>query len=273
MPTKLALNKWINSKSETKVVFGTPGTYDGTSNLLNDVLFNQAITPGDKYAILPSVTNGTGPAQRIGNQLQPLSLKLQLTFNLTTPTSKVSSTLIRPGSGDGDSGPEDITVHLYILKSKVFPNFDQASSIDLTNLLTPSSNSTQFSSFDGTYWPSKFQVNRELFNVISHKAIRLKKAAGYQSYVKYADTTGATLPGGALNTQDTPGSQMAQITEYIPLPKMLQYKATTDLQPADWNPFFVIGWTSNEYPITRAWTHQYYPLSVTGRVTFKFKDL
>ena len=265
----MVLTKWLNSKLETKYVYSTPVQCTVLQpSLLNDTLFNQSITSTiDCYGLMPVCPQGVGVNQRIGEQIQPLSLKLQLALSLVTPTN-----LVTPLGTSGNSGPEDITVHVYILRSKDFPSWQQQYSLNVgTDLLSPYQGQNELP-FDGTYWNSKLPVNTVKYNVLHHKQIRLRKSAGYQSYVKYADQNSSNDPAGALNCVSQTGNQTAYLSLNIPIPKMLQYSNSAFNMPEDYFPFMCIGWVSNEYPLSAQWTRQLYPLAVTARTYLKFKD-
>jgi len=150
-------------------VFDTPSNYTTGIGLTNDVLFNHSITAGDKYRLVPNIPNGTLNGQRIGNEIQPISLKVKLALTLTAPSRLVTS------SGDGDTGPEDITAHVFFLKSKKFPDFTNVGSINLTQLLQVMPNNSLYAPFTGQYWDKHYVVNSEDFTLIKRLAIRLKE--------------------------------------------------------------------------------------------------
>jgi len=233
---------------------------------MNDTVFNHSITSGDKYRLLPNIPAGTLNGQRIGLEIQPISLKVRLALTLTAPTRLVTT------SGDGDTGPEDITAHCFFLKSKKFPDFANVGSINLTQLLQVMPNNGNFSAFTGAYWEQHCVVNSEDFTLIKWLRIRLKRAAGYQSYVAQIEYSGVYDVQQAIFTDNVPGAQTADVTVDIPLPKNLQYRQTGDLQPQDFNPFMVVGWTKNAYPLTTAGSSNTYPLAISARTYFRYRD-
>jgi len=265
-PTKQALSKWLNSKSEIKNIFDSPTNFTTGFTLTTDTLFNCSITSGDKYRLLPNVPVGTNNGQRIGLEIQPISLKVRLALTLTAPSIDIDS------RGDGDTGPEDITAHIFFLKSKKFPDFANVGAISLSQLLQVMPNNGTFSAFSGAYWEQHCVVNSEDFTLIKRIQVRLKRAAGYQSYVAQVVQSGNYQPNQAIFTDNVPGGQTADIAVDIPLPKELQYRTTTDVQPQDFNPFMVVGWTKNAYPLSSAPPSTLFPLAISGRTYFRYRD-
>jgi len=236
-------------------------------NLIADVKFNQGITSAaDCYMCMPFVSQGVGVNQRVGAEIQPLSFKLQLCLSLVGGADEVI------GATSKDHGPEDITVHVFMLRSKLFPDMSQQYSLNVGSDLMCQFNGQLPQAFDGTYWASRLIPNRTLYHVLHHKKIRLRKGAGYQSYVKEVSEYGNDNPTNSLYALDTPGAQMAQLTLDIPAPKKLVYEGPFNTFPRDYAPFVCIGWVSNEFPIAKPLNQNYYPLAVTARTFFKFKD-
>lgn len=215
---------------------------------------------------MPTVAQGVGVNQRVGEQIQPLRLKLQVALSLVTPTNQVATL-----GNSGNSGPEDITVHVYILRSKEFPSFQQQYSLNVGADLLMTAQGQDERPFDGNYWNAKLPVNANKYSVLHHKQIRLRKSAGYQSFVKFADVNAVNDPAGALNCVSQTGNQMAYLSLNIPIPKVLQYDTQNTL-PDNYFPFMCIGWTSNEYPLQHNWARQLYPLAVTARTWLTYKD-
>lgn len=273
MPTKKALNSWLNNKAESKNIYGSVYSVTGGLSLDNDQKFNQGITSGDKYGLMPAIAQGTSVQSRVGNQIQPLSLKVKLCMSLVIPTREVASY----GGGDAyaskNSAPEDITVHVYFLKCKKYPDYNDGALIDVTKLLTPMPNNNYQVAFDGSYWNSKFRVNSEQFTTIKHLKIRLKKAAGYESYVGNVTRTNDFEPSNQLQDTSEPGRHYYETTVDIPCPKMLEYKENTAQQPVNFNPFMVAGWVCNDYPFTTNPPYDMYPLAITAKTFFRYKDI
>ena len=265
----MVLTKWLNSKLETKFIYTSPvqaSILAGT--LTQDIKFNQSISSAaDCYMLMPPIQQGVGVNNRIGQDIMPLSFKLQLCMSLVLGSNEVNSL-----SDSANSGPEDITVHVFMLRSKVYPDSTQQLSLNVGADLMCTFNGQNEQQFDGNYWSSRLMVNREKYHVLHHKAIRLRKATGYQSYVRQASSEGLVEPTDAVATPATPGAQMAQFTLDIPCPKRLTYSTAFTQQPENYAPFICIGWVANEYPVASPLVRAYYPLAVTARTMFKYKD-
>lgn len=255
---------------EVKTAYSTAVNFSTGATMISDVLFNHSITPGDKYRLMPGITIGTFNGNRVGNQIQPLSFKVQLCLSLSLPSATASGGYI---SSTTDSGPEDLTAHVYFLKSKKFPDYDNMGSISLTSMLTPMANYGVYSGFTGDWWTAKSIVNSNDFTLIKHLQVRLTKGAGYQSYMAQINETGDGNPQQALFATDVSGRPWAYHTVNIPVPKMLQYKDTTSSQPVDYNPFMVIGWVRNSYPFAVLGANTTFPLAVSARTLFRYKDI
>ena len=271
----MVLTKWLNSKLETKYRYDTLYSATGINTLGSDVKFNQAITgPSDCYTILPNVSQAVAEGGRIGQDIQPLSLVVKLGLSLVQPSKQVASAGIPlPGYGTDTAGPEDITVHIFFLKSKLFPDFLQVGNVNVANDLMCEYNGQAEQKFDGSYWSSRLMVNTNKYNVIKHLKIRMRKSGGYYSYVRTVNDLGNYDPESfPYNIGNTGANQVLSVNVRIPTPKTLTYKGNFDVQPIDYCPFMCAGWTVNDFPLAQPIATNFYPLAITGRVMLKYKD-
>ena len=234
--------KVVRGASETKEAsfFGTAGTFPQTG-LYNDRAYssqNQSITTvvGDVKIVLPYVLSGNEDWQRIGNKIQPLSLRIM-------GTTKVSLANTSPPLWS----PTDIFAVCYILQSKQiksYSNFLNNSTatnyenLRLDGLLKTEEGNTAI--FDGNIWASRLPVADQNFTVLSKKILRLR----------YAGLTGS---GGGVtsiaNSHDYVANWSVTLRPGKHMPKTLVYPepGTTALlpptanSPTNFAPFMVMG--------------------------------
>ena len=251
---------------------------------LIDRRIGSTIARDARWIIMPPVTTGTAVFNRIGKEIEPLRLKVKMTLSLITPTREVNyvtNNAVPPPPqpfGDFNSGPEDITAHVYVFFSKLFPDWAQKDDPDWTMLhfLKHSNQANAAYGFDGTHENGKMVMNTEEFRPVHHFAIRLKKGAGYQSYVRMVTSN----PGDGPIPRDpedhltafTSASQFADLTFSVPLPKKLTYAAQANGYPEHFNPYLAVAWSSNEYPMERPCIPELTPLAVTATTHLWYKD-
>lgn len=219
------------------------------------------------YRLVPNVAQGLNVDQRVGNEIMPKSLRIQLALQLVQPGANIV-----PG-GNNYSSPENITCHIFILKSREVQDQQDASNVDIAHMMSPY-NGQRSGPFTGDYWPSREPVNKNLFTVIHHKKIHMRKGAGWYSFVNNANVMGTAQP--TVPCQDgaysSPDQAVVELTLNVPMPKKLVYINETAEQPRNFFPFMCIGWTKNEYPLTQAWNRDFTPLAVSARTYFKYTD-
>lgn len=256
------------------MVYSTPSSF-GTAGgpLTTDVRFNQYISgQEDIYRILPNVAQGLNQDQRIANQIEPKSLLLKLAVQLVQPSKEVFGEL-SPG-GNTYSYPENITCHIFILRSRQVddPALVVNIPIDQLMMIGPGMGTKPF---DGSYWNSRLAVNTNQFTAIKHIKLHLRKGSSWYSYVNNCNVNGTSIP--AQLPQDgaysSPDQALKEFNIRIPVPKKLIYTNETFEQPKNFFPFMAVGWTKNEYPVSTAWTRSFYPLAISARTLFKFNDL
>jgi hypothetical protein len=272
-PTKLALNKWISSKADIKQVYSTPfSTGVGGGALTNDVAFNQSISQlADIYHLLPNVIQGLNSDQRVGNQIEPKSLRIQLALQLISP----SAIVMPPTGGTQITYPENITVHLFFLRSRQVDDPTLVGNIPITQLMARSPEGLNPQEFDGSYWNSRLPINRAQFSVIKHIQVHMRKGNGWYSFVNNSNVTGMLVPPqlGQDGAYSSPDQAVKHMTISIPVPKKIYYANELQNQPKNYFPFMCVGWTKNEYPLSTPWQRDFFPLAISARTFFKFNDL
>lgn len=283
-PTKKALTKWINSKAETKYAFNYIHQCNRPDVELIDRRIGPTIARDARWIILPPVTTGNSVFTRVGKEIEPLRLKVKMTLSLITPSREVNwvaNNAVPPPPepyGDFNSGPEDITAHVYVFFSKLFPDWAQRNNDDWTMLhfLKHSNQANAAYGFEGVHENGKMVMNTEEFRPVHHFAIRLKKGAGYQSYVRMITTNppeaGTRDPEDRLSAF-TSASQFADLTFSVPLPKKLSYAAQANAYPEHYCPYLAVSWSSNEYPMERPCLDTVTPLAVTATTHLWYKDM
>jgi len=252
-----------------------------TQWLQGDVKFNSQISSTNEiYSLLPNILQGIDSNQRIGQTINPISLKCSLALQLVQPSNKVwvpTENGSNPLIGNTYSYPEDIIVHVYFLTSKQVKSVANYSAVPITDLLAY--NGSTPVQFSGSWWDAELPVNKELFNVIKHYRIRLYKGSSWQSYVANGEDfpSSASVPAQLPTDGYATGSNnIIKIDTQIPCPKKLNYReGATDAwanQPEDFFPFMVAGWCRNMYPLNSTVANAVYPVAISGRTYFKFTD-
>jgi len=235
----------VQKHSETKEAsfFGTASTFPQTG-LYNDRAYssqNQSITTvvGDVKIVLPYVLSGNEDWQRIGNKIQPLSLKIMGTTKVALP--QTTTPLF---------APTDIFAVCYILQSKQiksYSNFLNNSTatnyenLRLDGLLKTEEGNTAI--FDGNIWASKLPVAEQNFTVLAKKILRLR----------YAGLVGGGATPGAVsiaNSHDYVANWSVTLRPGKHMPKTLVYPegGSTGLlpptanSPTNFAPFMVMGY-------------------------------
>ena len=265
------LRKFLQNTAETKRIYSSPVTASGSgSTLINDTKFNQTISSvAEIYRLIPDVDQGEGFDERTGNQIEPKRLTVQLALSLVTPSSAVTATGL---GGNAISYPENITVHIFFLKSRQVADVANYTAIPITELMSEGGGQNA-QQFDGSFWNAQLGVNSNLFSVIKHLKINMKKGNGWSSYVSYAEQSGSSVPPQLPCDGQADFNRVHRINVNIPMPKKLTYDSDFTKQPSNYFPFMVAGYTRNEYPVTTAWANTWYPLAISARTLFTYTDI
>jgi len=245
---KSAIQKVIKGDSETKYVAEACRNLSTGNTLATYTAFSSGITGvAEIYAAIPRTHQGTDDHERIGDTIQPTSCRLHLDF---APTSF------------GNNNSEDKVIHVFLCNAVAVKSLDNYSAIPISALMKNGSGSNV--GFDGTMLTSMMPVNRNNFQVISHRKFRLVKGFGKAFGSSVSD------PAGLTDSTITPvDASYKSITMNVKLPKKIKYDSHSSRYPANSAPFFVIGWT-RRWPVDAAST--VIDTQVMGRVEMSYKD-
>lgn len=173
--------------------------------LENGTAHNAAITAPDIVQIIPTITQGDGYNQRSGDKIRPTSLIVDgcVSFN-------------DYGQGFTDT---PVSVLILVLQAKRIRDPLQVANAPINVLLDRGTGAT---SWDGSTLNSMFPINRDEFEILGVKRVKL------------SDTT-------AENTRVM--SQRYQMN--IKCPAQLTYGQGSTL-PNNFAPFFVLGWSRDD---------------------------
>ena len=181
----VAVTKVLNRNAESKqaMFFGNPNTFpqDGSFANRGYSVQNQFIssTAGDMKWLLPNVVQGNADNQRIGDQITPISLRIEGQL-------KVSASQLT------NNYPTDIIAVCYILTHKVFKSYQALTPAppvppattpvggnDFGQLLKIGENTT--TNFTGNWWARFQPVAEQYYTVLAKKVVRLRFAGLYTS--------------------------------------------------------------------------------------------
>lgn len=225
---KTVLNRYMKPQ-ETKFAWQsedfTPynGTISSTSEYVQffpDVARVKSTVPADGSA-------------RLGEQISPISCRLNLNFGLTALTRNM-----------------DILVTLYVLNCKAYKNYDSPypnEALPATLLDASADNTTPF---DGKINTSSLPVYRQNWSVIHKRTFRLKKDLGAQNGGTSGGTNSMTFKQFSLN---------------IPTPKSLLYSGDS-IHPSNFAPLIMVGYSHvdgsvpdvTNTDVTMAWNSSLY---------------
>lgn len=180
------------------------------------VYFNAAIaSSAECYALLPTIVQGTGSAQRIGDKITPKRLRVMFTVTANGSYQSSQINLIR----------------LMVLEDKSIRNLQQ---------LTGTPIDTQLIDYGGTVGgytgiPNNngHRINRQRYKVI--KDVKKEVLSGFG--------TTPQLANAYVGTQVfVSGQQCHTFTVDIPTPAKLVYSRGTDGFPNNFAPFFCLGY-------------------------------
>jgi len=213
------VNTVINRSRETKLAIGPPYSLTGADDLSAFTDFTTAITgAGEIYSLIPAVSQGVNDHQRVGQEIQPVSLTTKVNLSIVARSENSIS----------------IFAHVYFLTSKNIKDIKQQASVPITSMLDLGDGTN--TQFNGGSYAAMLPINKSEFTVIAHKKILLQKAA-YNPNSIYNPTETASA--------DT-FKHFATFSQKIPLPKELQYLTAADTRPTNAFPFMVVGFTATD---------------------------
>ena len=181
--------------------------------------FSTAITnTGEIYQCIPSVTQGINDHQRIGSQVQPVSLTTKVNICVTSRQEPSIS----------------IYAHIFFLTSKNIKDWKKTAAVPITDLLDRGDGTN--ADFNGSSYNAMFPINKSEFNVIAHKKILLQKGR---------DNPNVAYSPAETSSTDT-FKYFSSFSQKIPVPKEYQYLVAADTRPTNHFPFMVMGFTATD---------------------------
>lgn len=243
---KSVLNKQMETK-ETSFSFGLTAFNSGVN------------AAGDVIRLLPSITQGSGEANRIGDQIrgERLNIKGHFVINVHPTLSTTSSlpTAIPPNCR--------LLIRAFICSVKRYQNYDDA----VSNVATWSAqflkNGNNSQALDGSVESSYLPVNRDVITV--HKEIKK-----YISIPMLTSTSSVSTPANWIIAQSSdPRTSVKFFNASISLKKLMKYDDATNV-PQNCAPFMVISYShldgTGPDVVTTA-------INATFVSTFKYKDV
>jgi len=192
--------------------------------------FNSAIAGSTQFSsALPDIGTGTDGFSRIGDLIQPMSLKTALDVRIKGGTSSTGN-------------PVDVTVVVYYGYCKKYRTWDEVSAnsaalceqlLRVGGISALTTLDTQ--GFNGIQSDSHLPVNTTIWK-LKKKTFRLHKCPGYLN----GSTSPGLLGGPAANNH----SFILDYTDM--LPAKLKYDQTVDVLPSNFAPIWCMGYYYND---------------------------
>lgn len=227
---KLEVKKLVKGPEEKKYVANYVKVYGGAVALddfrdsgVTRTSFTSAITStAELYNLVPLNSQGVDEYNRVGNRISPTRLWINGQICLQRYD---------------DLGAYDISVHMFVLTCKTVKDIANYTAIPIGDLLKNGQGTNV--GFDGTQSATVYPINTDLFHVLHHKVIRMKRSYGYVNEIS---------TGSASNNQ----TSVASNTQFVPYkmnikcPKTFVYEAAANSNPINFAPFLCIGWVRND---------------------------
>lgn len=233
------------SAQQTRTLLSAIGRNDETKYYAKDLLVNQALdaaihTPGtDMVPLVPPIVAGTGESQRVGRTVAPT--KCRVDINVAFRQSNLGTENL-----PSESYANQIYVAMYVLRSKVYKNWNQfqASTQYLRLLDNGDSTSTSFGYQTGTppVWTADARdlmkpIETSEFTLLRKRIVKLTKNSGLVDSGPSATMATAFTPN--LQTTSYKGSFTYK------LPKLQYDDTNTDMNgfPTNTAVFLAVGYT------------------------------
>lgn len=206
---KKLIKKSISNEAEKKMAFTSTG--QALSPFYPGILDSFNV----RY-LLPSITNGTGPNERIGDLIRPIYMTVKgfIRFNNATAGSQINFT--------------NVMIRLIIASLKTTPSQDLvvgALNLSLQNLLRRGGTNVPFTGYINDLWTP---INTELWTPHYDKKIRLTQPNFFTT----------------VGDQDLSGT-VKIFSIKVPLPKILRYidGVNAGVQPTNACPMLMLGYS------------------------------
>jgi len=216
-PTKSMLdviNTVVRRGQETKFVVGAPFNNQSSTNLETFTSFTSAITSTNEvYALIPKIDEGTDDFNRIGQVIQPRSLRTKV--NVCLPTDQVHSM--------------SVYADFYFCTAKPVKAEYLSNQVPTSELLNDGQGSNV--PYDGTSFTAALPINKTKFSLIRHVRVKLQKGIN--------DPNVALTGAGTSSTNVYPYSKSFSVN--IPIPQKLTYLDSGSNTPSNFFPFMMVG--------------------------------
>jgi len=211
-----AVTTVIKRKQETKYISDSLFNNSASpTTLATFVGFSSGITStAEMYCCMPRIIQGTGDHNRVGNVIQPTSLKVKGIVSLQTNLNTSAH----------------CSVDVYFLTSKQVKTELLYASVLINKLLNKGDGTN--TNYTGKTYEAQFPVNLSEFTVIKHKRIILQRCRDSPNAIADSDESATSI---------APNYSRPFVVD-IPLPKSLTYQADGNTLPASFYPFMVLGW-------------------------------
>jgi len=244
-PLVRLIQKVVGRNEETKYVANAPS--DGAGGVLGTMWYSPGGLAGinEFYPALPALTQGTDDYQRVGNKINPTSIKVSLKIGLNPQNIEACSLLGVIYYGTDRAGRTWNNVH----------PLQTAGILDNGN----GTNST----WTGNRADLAKPTDKKLVT-LKRIVFRLSKTEGIQN----ADVSGATVTQGNYSTANGLSEKNFLLT-FRP-PKSLTYLTAADTFPQNYAPFFAVGFCHADGSALTGADEEL--VNVNSRVHMYFKD-
>lgn len=180
------------------------------NNVELNVLHNAPISDADVVPLIPSIPEGTGSLERLGDRIKPKSLGVRGVIGLNPDYNPNNKPMI-------------VTVMILACKDKKTNALVQAGA-GMADLLKPNIGGTEQVPWDGTTIRSNYVVNKEKFRVFYQKQFRIAPGS---------------LGGG---TREYDYITWGHVLDSKHMPASLTFDEATGDDPNNFAPFVVTGW-------------------------------
>jgi len=210
---KEQISRIVEGKQETKFVLDAPWNFDSNISLETWTGFTSGITStAEVYALIPKVQQGTDDHNRIGQQIQPVSLTTKVNLALYTQHS------------------QNVYVDVFFCHSRTVKSANNTSSVVVSKLLNAGDGTNV--GYDGTSFTSTLPINKTEFTVIARRRIKLEKVGGNPNYELDTSLGTSTI---------SPSKYCYTFDQKIKLPQRLVYEQASSQYPSNTFPFMMLG--------------------------------
>jgi len=219
---------------------------------------------------LPAMVQGVSDINRIGDRLEPSSLKVKLNIRL-------AQQVVGDIKG-AQATPTDLTVYIFYGTIKSMKTYNTAIAVQDNRLVVNAQSEAvtamsklldkgdlTFTTFDGSQQFAQLPLSSYVDMKV--KKVRLRQAAGW---INTGFQNGSAVP----NT-DSQNQIRKEVTLQFKPPAKLSYKTSTDLYPDNYAPVFALGYVFNDAAASTNQVDPQYPNGVVEYTAFSsmyFKD-